>query len=240
MHEFVLPFFIKKASKVRKELIQHLKQFVTDNRLEVFEKVLNYRTRYITVALEDIYQSQNASAVLRTSDCFGLQDIHIIENKNQYNINPDVALGSSKWLNLKKYNGQENNTIEAINNLRGNGYRIVATTPHTKDVNLEDFDLTRGKVALFFGTELQGLSELMIENADEYLKIPMYGFTESFNISVSAAIILHHLTGKLRNSELDWRINDCEKEELMFQWLKKTIKSSSMLIEEFLSKKNNN
>lgn len=240
MHEYVLPFFIKKVSTVRRELIQHLKQFVTDNRLEVFEKVLNNRTRYITVALEDIYQSQNASAVLRTSDCFGLQDIHIIENKNQYNINPDVTLGSSKWLNLKKYNKQENNTIEAINSLRGNGYRIVATTPHSKDVDLENFDLTRGKVALFFGTELQGLSELMIENADEYLKIPMYGFTESFNISVSAAIILHHLTGKLRSSEIDWRMNGDEKEELMFQWLKRTIKSSSMLIQEFLSKKNNN
>ena len=240
MHECVLPFFIRKVGKVRKELIQHLKQFVTDNRLEVFEKVLNNRTRYITVALEDIYQSQNASAVLRTSDCFGLQDVHIIENKNQYNINPDVTLGSSKWLNLKKYNELENNTIEAINSLRGNGYRIVATTPHSKDVDLENFDLIRGKVALFFGTELQGLSELMIENADEYLKIPMYGFTESFNISVSAAIILHHLTSKLRISEIDWRINDDEKEELMFQWLKKTIKSSSMLIQEFLSKKNNN
>ncbi len=240
MHECVLPFFIRKVGKVRKELIQHLKQFVTDNRLEVFEKVLNNRTRYITVALEDIYQSQNASAVLRTSDCFGLQDVHIIENKNQYNINPDVTLGSSKWLNLKKYNELENNTIEAINSLRGNGYRIVATTPHSKDVDLENFDLTRGKVALFFGTELRGLSELMIENADEYLKIPMYGFTESFNISVSAAIILHHLTSKLRISEIDWRMNSDEKEELMFQWLKKTIKSSSMLIQEFLSKKNNN
>ena len=240
MHECVLPFFIRKVGKVRKELIQHLKQFVTDNRLEVFEKVLNNRTRYITVALEDIYQSQNASAVLRTSDCFGLQDVHIIENKNQYNINPDVTLGSSKWLNLKKYNELENNTIEAINSLRGNGYRIVATTPHSKDVDLENFNLTRGKVALFFGTELQGLSELMIENADEYLKIPMYGFTESFNISVSAAIILHHLTSKLRISEIDWRMNSDEKEELMFQWLKKTIKSSSMLIQEFLSKKNNN
>ncbi len=223
-----------------KELVQHLKQFVTVNRLEVFEKVLNYRTRYIAVVLEDIYQSQNASAVLRTSDCFGLQDIHIIENKNQYNINPDVALGSSKWLSLKKYNEKENNTLEAITNLRKNGYRIVATTPHTDDVDLETFDLTKGKVALFFGTELNGLSDLMIENADEYLKVPMYGFTESFNISVSAAIILYHLTSKLRKSNINWRIDDDEKVELTLEWLKKTIKSSSLLIEEFLSKKNNN
>ena len=221
------------------ELINFFKQFVTENRLELFDKVIANRTRYITVAVEDIYQSQNASAVLRTSDCFGLQDIHIIENKNMYDINPDVALGSSKWLNLIKYNKTENNTLEAIKKLRESGYRIVATTPHKKDVDLESFDLRKGKVALFFGTELMGLSDLMIENADEYLKIPMYGFTESFNISVSAAIILHHLTSKLRNSNINWQLTDPEKEELKLSWLKKTIKSSSLLIDDFLSKKNN-
>lgn len=222
------------------DLINFLKQFATDNRVELFDKVIESRTRYITVALEDIYQSQNASAVLRTSDCFGLQDVHVIENQNQYNINPDVALGSSKWLNIIKYNKAENNTLEAIQKLRDKGYRIVATTPHKEDVVLGDFDLNKGKLALFFGTELRGLSDLMIENADEYLKIPMYGFTESFNISVSAAIILHHLTDKLRNSNIHWQLSDFEKQELKLAWLKKTIKSSEMLIEEFLSKKNNN
>ncbi|MCD4832807.1 MAG: RNA methyltransferase [Bacteroidales bacterium] len=221
------------------ELINFLKQFVTDNRLEVFDKVLENRTRYITVAVEDIYQSQNASAVLRTSDCLGLQNIHIIENKNKYEVNPDVALGSSKWLNLIKYNKTENNTLEAIKKLKESGYRIVATSPHKEDVDLEKFDLGKGKVALFFGNEVMGLSELMIENADEYLKIPMYGFTESFNISVSAAIILHHLTSKLRNSDINWQLTDFEKEELKLTWLKKTIKSSSLLVNEFLSKKNN-
>lgn len=220
------------------ELINFLKQFVTDNRLEVFDKVLENRTRYITVAVEDIYQSQNASAVLRTLDCFGLQDIHIIENKNKYEVNPDVALGSSQWLNLIRYNKTENNTLQSIKKLKENGYRIVATSPHKEDVDLENFDLGKGKVALFFGNEVMGLSELMIENADEYLKIPMFGFTESFNISVSAAIILHHLTSKLRNSNINWQLADFEKEELKLSWLKKTIKSSSLLVNDFLSKKN--
>ena len=220
------------------ELIDFLKQFVTEKKVDLFDKVLEDRTRYITVALEDIYQSQNASAVLRTSDCFGLQDIHIIENKNEYNINPYVTLGSSQWLNLKQYNKTENNTLDAIKALRADGYRIVATTPHTNDVNLENFDLEKGKVALFFGTELNGLSDLMIKNADEYLKISMHGFTESFNISVSAAIILHHLTNKLRQSGIDWHLSNSEKEELKLEWLKQTIKMSSMLVDDFLSKKN--
>ncbi|MCG8410464.1 MAG: RNA methyltransferase [Bacteroidales bacterium] len=222
---------------MEKELIQFLTQFVTENRADLFEKVLNKRTRYITVALEDIYQSQNASAVLRTSDCLGLQDVHIIENNNEYTINPDVALGSSKWLNLYKYNEKENNTLAAIKKLKAEGYRIVATTPHTEDVNLENFDIEKGKFALFFGTEQNGLSDLMIENADEYLKIPMYGFTESFNISVSAAVILHHLTSKLRNSGIAWELTQNEKLPIKLTWLKQTIKMSSQLIDEFLSKK---
>ena len=205
-----------------------------------FNRVIENRTRYITIALEDIYQSQNASAVLRTSECFGLQDIHIIENKYEYNVNPDVVMGSSKWLNLIKYNNSENNTLEAIKNIKAKGYRIVATTPHKDDVNLEQFDLDKGKVALFFGTEVTGLSDLMLENADEFIKIPMYGFTESFNISVSTAIILQHLSYKMRNSDVDWQLPDSEKEELKLEWLKKSVKSSSMLINKFFSKKNIN
>ncbi|MCB2195547.1 MAG: RNA methyltransferase [Bacteroidetes bacterium] len=224
---------------MKKELIEYLKPFVTEARLEIFDKVIGYRTRYITVALEDIYQSQNASAVLRTSDCFGIQDVHVIENKNTYKINPDVALGSSKWLNIIKYNKSENNTLEAIASLKKQGYRIVATTPHKNDVDLDNFNLQKGKVALFFGTELNGLSDIAIQNADEYLKIPMFGFTESFNISVSAAIILHHLTLKLRSSNINWQLSNEEIDELKLNWLKQTIKKSDLIIEKFLSKNTN-
>lgn len=225
---------------MNKNLIDFLKQFALEGRTELFEKVLENRTRYITVVLEDIYQPQNASAVIRSSECFGIQDVHVIENKNEYNVNPDVVLGSSKWINLVKYNKSENNTLEAIKSLKDKGYRIVATTPHKNDVLLNDFNLKNGKVALFFGTELNGLSDLMIENADEFLKIPMYGFTESFNISVSAAIILQNLTQQMRMSEIDWHLTNAEKDEIMLDWLKKTVKKSSLLIDKFLSQRNNN
>jgi tRNA (guanosine-2'-O-)-methyltransferase len=222
-----------------KELVEYLQEFVTERRAQLFNSIIENRTRYITIALEDIYQSQNASAVLRTSDCFGIQDVHIIENNNEYNINPDVVLGASQWLSLFKYNQTKNNTIDAIKYLKKQGYRIVATTPHTDDTNLPDFDLTKGKVALFFGTEQHGLSDLMIENADEFLKIPMYGFTESFNISVSAAIITNTLREKLNHSNINWQLSEQEKLELKLEWLKLTIKSSDMLIKKFLSKKKN-
>ena len=218
---------------MQKKLINHLSQFTTESRWNLFKEIIQFRTKYITVVLEDIYQSHNASAVLRTADCFGIQDVHIIENDNEYTISHDVALGSSKWLNLEKYNSKGNNTVDAINDLKSKGYRIVATTPHSNDVDLEDFDLSKGKVALFFGSEQPGLSKIAMENADEFLKIPMYGFTESFNISVSASIILHHLTHKLRNSEIDWQLPDNEKDNILIEWLKRTIKSADLIEKEF-------
>ncbi len=220
---------------MQKQLINHLSQFITKNRFDLFKKTIENRTKYITVVLEDIYQSHNASAVLRTADCFGIQDVHIIENTNEYTISHDVALGASKWLDLKKYYQKENNTVDAINKLKTDGYRIVATTPHTNDITLENFDLTKGKIALLFGSEQPGLTNLAMETADEFLKIPMYGFTESFNISVSASIILHHLTYKLRNSNINWQLSNTEKENIMTRWLEKTINGGDLIIKEFKS-----
>lgn len=215
-------------------LIQFLSGFITSERLNLFDRILENRTRYLTVVLEDIYQPQNASAVLRTCDCFGIQDVHIIENKNVFNLNPAVELGSSKWLTLKKYNESDNNSLEAITKLKKDGYRIVATTPHKNDIHLEDFDLMKGKTALIFGSELPGISDVVANEADEFMKIPMFGFTESFNISVSAAITLHHLTLKLRTlNELNWQLSHDEKSTLKLKWLKKSIKKSKLLINEF-------
>lgn len=211
------------------KLIDHMKNFVTENRYDLFLEKINFRTDYLTVVLEDIYQSQNASAVLRTCDCFGIQDVHIIENTNDYKINPDVALGSFKWLNLIKYNQRENNTLLAINELKKQGYRIIATTPHTNDVLLDDFDLNKGKSALFLGNELKGVSDIVMENADEYLRIPMYGFTESFNISVSAAIILHSLSDKLHKTNIDWHLNKEKQKSIILNWLKTTIKDYELI-----------
>lgn len=215
------------------QLIDYLKKMVTEHKWQLFNQIINERTRYLTVVLEDIFQPHNASAVLRTCDCFGIQDVHIIENRNEYTVNPDVALGASKWLNLHKYNKKQNNTLDTINTLKAQGYRIVATTPHTNDIDLEDFDLTKGKTALFFGSELPGLSDIVMNNADEFLKIPMHGFTESFNISVSAAIILHYLSFELKKTNIAWQLTNQEKQEVQLNWLRKSIKSSGLIEKEF-------
>jgi len=153
------------------ELLKYLQGFTTERRNELFDRILEMRTKYLTLALEDIYQSNNASAVLRTCDCFGIQDVHVIENRNEYQLNTEVSLGAEKWLNIYKYNTKENNSIHALRMLREKGYRIIATTPHKNDALLQDFDIGKGKAAIFLGTELSGLSEVILENADEFIKI---------------------------------------------------------------------
>lgn len=216
------------------DLYEHLQKFVTLKRLKKFEEVLKNRTKYLTIVLEDIYQSQNASAVLRSCDCFGIQNVNVIENKNVFDVNVDVAMGASKWLNVKKYNKEQNNTLEAIKQLKTQGYRIVATSPHVLDNTIETLNVENGKIALVFGTELTGISDLVRENADEFVKIPMYGFTESFNISVCAALSLYELTKRIHNSTLPWQLSEEEKMLIKVEWLKRSIKSSDDIVRRFL------
>ena len=219
--------------KVR--LRDYLFQFISENKQKLFNEIIQNRTRHLTVVLEDIFQPHNASAVLRSADIFGLQDVHIIENENSYKVNPDVALGSAKWLNLHYYKKEENNTLSCFEHLRAQGYAIVATTPHTDDTLLEDLPLDR-KTALVFGTELKGLSPLAMDHADAYVKIPMYGFTESFNISVSAALSFYSFMTRLRQSDINWNLNQEEQVEVQIQWAKSAIKKVNIIIEDYLRK----
>jgi tRNA (guanosine-2'-O-)-methyltransferase len=214
-------------------LINFLSEFVSERRLSLIENVLANRTRYATVLLEDIYQSQNASAVLRTCECLGIQDIHVIENKNPYHYNPGVAMGSGKWIHLRKYNKHQNNTQQAIDHLRSNHYRIVATLPGENCISLEDFDVEKGKFAIVLGSEVTGISDEIRDQADELLTIPMYGFTESFNISVSTAIILHHVIGKLKSTSINWQLSDEDKMSLKLEWLKASVKKPELLVKKY-------
>jgi tRNA (guanosine-2'-O-)-methyltransferase len=220
------------------EFINYLSDLVSDSRKAKFDEVLNFRTRHLTIVLEDLYQPHNASAVLRSCDIFGIQDIHVVENKNAYTVHPDIALGSPKWLSVHKYKTHENNSLKCIQELKQKGYRIVATTPHEKDCSVWDLPVDK-PLALFFGTELTGISDTVREHADEFVKIPMFGFTESFNISVSAAICLHTLVTKLHQLEtVNWHLNDEEKEQLKLIWLKNSIRKVDLIEKDFLAKRN--
>jgi tRNA (guanosine-2'-O-)-methyltransferase len=221
----------------KQQLYSFLTEFISENKKAKFEEFILQRTRYVTVVLEDIFQSHNASAVLRSCDCFGIQDVHIIENDNKYEINPDVALGSTKWLTLTKYHKAENNTEECLQHLKDSGYRIIATTPHINEVTPESIPLDQ-KIALVFGTEMKGLTPKAIEMADGFVKIPMYGFTESLNISVSAALFVRSITERLHNSTIPWRLSENDSIDIRIAWAKHVLKKAALIEKEFLRKIN--
>lgn len=222
-----------------KALLKYLETFVSENRKAKFKQILNFRTQYITPVIEDIFYSQNASAVLRTSECYGVMDVHVIENRNEYNVNPDVTIGASKWINIIKYNQQQHNTKNAIRDLKQKGYRLVVTSPHERQVSINELDLDKGKIALVFGNEKIGISEMMKEEADEFVTIPMHGFTESFNISVSAGICLQTLIPKLHDSQLGWHLDDETKQSTYEEWIRKSIKQVSKIEKRFYADKHN-
>lgn len=222
--------------ELKQELYTYLCSFATTNKCDLIEKNIQYRTRHITIVLEDIFQPQNASAVLRSCDCLGIHDIHIIEKENKFQAIPEISMGSSKWVNTIHYRRDENNISFVYNKLRANGYRIIATTPHKHDLLIEDLPIDQ-KTALVFGTELDGLSEKAINQADGWVRIPMYGFTESYNISVSAAISLFHLSEKLRKTPINWQLSEEEALDIKLEWIKKVVKASSNIEKAFWAKK---
>lgn len=214
----------------KQRLYAALSELYSENKRDLFDRLVQNRTRHICVMLEDIYQSHNASAVLRSCDCFGVQDVHVVEQHNRFNPNSEVAMGSNKWVDVYKYR----HTLEAYDALRARGYQVIATTPHENDTMIDSLDITR-PTALVFGTELTGLTPEAIEHADGYVKIPMYGFTESFNISVSAALSLFCITEKMRRQEgLRWQMGEEEQLTLKLYWSLQVIKDGERVLQNVL------
>ena len=210
------------------KLLAHLETYLTEKRKERFDTVLSQRTKHFTVATEDVYQLHNTSAVIRSCDVFGIQEINIVEERNTKRIDREIAMGAQKWVDLNRYHSVK----DCIQDLKQKGYQMVATTPHINDCELKDFDVSK-KSCFFFGRETEGLSDEVINQADSFLKIPMVGFTESLNISVSAAIILQEVTSKLRQTDVNWQLTEEETAEKRLDWIKKTIKSYDEIVARF-------
>ena len=213
---------------------QHLSQFVSDHKKEFVEKVLNARTRNITVVLEDIFQSQNASAAIRTCECMGIQDIHIVENITKYSINPRVLKGSNKWIDIIHHRGKEKNNTETVfQQMKDSGYKIIVTDPGPDGISIEEINVVE-KIALVFGNELRGISKEALALCDQKVKIPMYGFTESLNISASVAICLNTILTKLHAAQAFIGLSNDEKEGLKLKWYRKIVRKSDLIEREFL------
>ncbi|MAX05243.1 MAG: RNA methyltransferase [Flavobacteriales bacterium] len=223
-------------SRLTHEIAEYLKEFVVKERRELFEAKIKERTQHLTIVLENVFQGRNISASIRSADCFGIQDVHIIENDNFFNDDSEVSMGAEKWITTKRYNQYKHNSIEAIKKLRAEGYQIIATTPHETDCSLYDLDITEKKMALFFGSEVKGCSKQTLELADKKMKIPMYGFTESYNISVSVSLSLQHLTYKMRKSDINWGLPMDQQNKVMLQWLRNSIKAAPEIEKKYLEK----
>lgn len=201
------------------DYLNFLENILTDNRKEKFLKVLENRTNHFTIGIEDVFQMHNTSAVMRSCEVFGIQELNVIEQRFGKRIDKEIAMGAQKWVDVNRFDSVRS----CIDTLKNKGYQIIATTPHENDCLLDDFDISKPS-ALFFGTEKEGLSEEIMQRADGFLKIPMVGFTESLNISVSAAIIIQNLTSRLRNSNIDWHLSEDEILEKRLAWAKNSIK----------------
>lgn len=216
-----------------KKLLERLYSIITPEKREKFDLIASERTRHLTVAVENLYQEHNASAVVRSCDCFGIQDVHIIEKTNSFQVNREISMGAAKWVNHRHYFDVKYPTQKCISTLKEKGYKIVATTPHDTDRTINNIDL-KEPIALFFGTEKSGLSETAFSLADEHIKIPMYGFTESFNISVSAAICMQVLRQRLEEQdEFNWKLSEEEQINLKIDWCKNIVKNPEKAISHF-------
>jgi tRNA (guanosine-2'-O-)-methyltransferase len=212
-------------------LIEQLLQYVTENKREKMHAVLENRTRYITVVLEDLFQEHNASAALRTCDIFGVQDVQVVQAQYKFKAVDTISMGASKWVDVNSYSS----ITDAITALKSQGYRIVATSPHLQSYSLPDLPLDQ-KTALIFGSEQTGLSEAALAQADMYVKIPMFGFVESFNVSVSVALCLYDLMTRLHKSEYAWQLSQEEKQDVLLAWIKKVSKTAEFVEKELLIK----
>ena len=209
-------------------LLTYLETYLTEERKQKFLEILQLRTNFFTVAIEDVYQLHNTSAVIRSCEVFGLQQAHVVEARFGKRLDKKIAMGAQKWVDVYRHP----DTNACISHLKEKGYQIVATTPHQDSCLLQDFKIDKPS-AFFFGTEKEGLSDEVMQQADSFLKIPMVGFTESLNISVSVAIILQQLTQKLRASAIPWQLSQDEMLEKRLDWTKKSIKSIDQIIERY-------
>ena len=220
----------------QKRLIEYLEQFTTQHKINLINRVLELRTRHVTMVLEDIFHGHNISAAVRSAEGFGIQDVHIIEQRHKYNFKVGIDKGASEWLSVNRYDKKEiNNTQACFEALKKDGYAIAVTSPHAQGYTLNTLPLDK-KIALVLGTEQTGATAYALTEADLHVRVSMYGFTESFNISVCAALCLYDISTRLRESDIAWQIPQQEKIDIKLDWLRNIVRGSDELEKLFLEK----
>lgn len=208
--------------------IEYLRGFMTEDRYELFRRTVFRRTRYVTLLAENMYHGQNAAALIRHCEAFGVQRMHTVETLCPFEPNASISRGTDRWVDVVRHAS----TTEALAALKCEGYRIVATTPHREDVTPETFDVGAGPFALVFGTEHAGISDEVIASADHFLRIPMCGMVESLNVSASAAILIYMLSERVRQTVPDWRMDASEQDEILLRWMQTSVRDSERILDK--------
>ncbi len=209
------------------ERTDYMSGFLTGERIQTLRRTLALRTRYMTILTENTFHPQNASALVRHCEAFGVQDLHTVETMCRFDPSVNIVRGTDKWIDIIRHDSTE----EAIASLKASGYRIVATTPHRESCTPETFDVEKGRFCLVFGTEHAGVSPQIISAADEFLRIPMCGMVESLNVSASAAILIYMLSQRMRLSDVAWRLSEAECSEVMFRWVMSSVRDARRILE---------
>ena len=209
-----------------RERIALLSGFMLPARYDVLRRTVAMRTRYMTILAENTFHPQNAAALIRHCEAFGLQQMHTAETFCRFNPSAAIVRGTDRWVDIRRHGS----TAEALAALRAEGYRIVATTPHREDTTPESFDVGRGRFALVFGTEHAGISEEVLASADEFLRIPMCGMVESLNVSASAAILIYMLSERMRRQVEGWNMTAAEQAATLYGWMCRSVKDSEKIL----------
>ena len=214
------------------KLYRFLSNHLSEHKRNLFDTIANDRTKHVCLVLEDLYQIQNISALFRSAESWGIQDVHVIENNNSFALHKRIAKGAGDWLSVIRYNNSPNNSEQCFNSLRKKGYQIAVTALTDDAVSLDEIDLSK-PTAMVLGTELTGASDYAISVADVKFKIPLYGFTESLNVAAAGAVIMRYSAEKIRSQNINWQLNEEELIDLKTTWAKKTISWSNHLVELF-------
>ena len=209
-----------------RERIALLSGFMLPARYDVLRRTVAMRTRYMTILAENTFHPQNAAALIRHCEAFGLQQMHTVETFCRFNPSAAIVRGTDRWVDIRRHGS----TAEALAALRAEGYRIVATTPHREDTTPESFNVGRGRFALVFGTEHAGISEEVLASADEFLRIPMCGMVESLNVSASAAILIYMLSERMRRQVEGWNMTAAEQAATLYGWMCRSVKDSEKIL----------
>jgi tRNA (guanosine-2'-O-)-methyltransferase len=184
-------------------ILKTLKPMLTDERIQRLDEVCASRSLHLVSVLENIYDRGNVSAVMRSFEAFGFMQMHLIDAPTaKFKAANRVTKGAEKWLDTHSHD----NPTSAVRELKQKGYQIWATDLNTK-YSIEDLDFSK-PTAVVLGNEKDGVSEELKGMVDGCFRVPMLGFSQSFNISVAASLIFYHAHLALKGAK---RLNENEQ-----------------------------